>query len=52
MDSKCQYPIGDGPPYNFCREKAEIGSYCLTHHKLCYKKTDSEQPKKIFKLWK
>lgn len=36
---QCRYIVGDDPDEGalFCGDKVHKGSYCLPHHKLCYK---------------
>jgi hypothetical protein len=32
----CQYLPGDGPPWRFCDEPSEDGSYCAEHYRKCH----------------
>jgi GcrA cell cycle regulator len=32
----CQYLPGDGPPWRFCDEPSEDGSYCAIHYRRCH----------------
>jgi hypothetical protein len=36
---QCRYIVGEDPEEGalFCGDKTHKGSYCLPHHKLCYK---------------